>query len=343
MHPGDHPDARVRGAGVQAHPADGVGVGQHGLPHDPDGDGVVVVQRASDGGGLLGDLAEGLLAVHALASGEEPDFASVRDGHGGNNSVRWRVSAGRIRSGSGRAGDRCPPVRSAPAGRAGGTGECCAPRPRHITAALTAARASAPMVNTPWLRISTAGERWPDRVSTMPRPMESSPIRANGPTGIAAPNSSAHRGQHARHRFAPRRPGARVRRVGVHYPADVRHVPVDIRVGGSVARRGQLAVDDGAIQIADDHRVGGQLVVGHATRLDHQQVVARHPRRDVAGGPDHQLISDQLGVQRRDLPAQAGNGTGDSGSDGGHRWLAPFRRRRRRCSTSLLPSPRPEK
>ena len=29
----------------------------------------------------------------------------------------------------------------------------------HITAALTAARASLPIVNTPWLRISTAGER----------------------------------------------------------------------------------------------------------------------------------------------------------------------------------------
>ena len=29
----------------------------------------------------------------------------------------------------------------------------------HITAALTAARASLPIVNTPWLRISTAAER----------------------------------------------------------------------------------------------------------------------------------------------------------------------------------------
>jgi hypothetical protein len=61
----------------------------------------------------------------------------------------------------------------------------------HMTAALTAARASRPMVNTPWLRISTAGERCPSRVWTMPRPIESSPIRANGPIGISAPNSSA--------------------------------------------------------------------------------------------------------------------------------------------------------
>ena len=61
----------------------------------------------------------------------------------------------------------------------------------HITAALTAACAVGPMVKTPWFCISTAGERCPRSVSTMPRPIESSPISANGPTGISPPNSSA--------------------------------------------------------------------------------------------------------------------------------------------------------
>ena len=60
----------------------------------------------------------------------------------------------------------------------------------HMTAALTAERASLPMVNGPWFCISTAGEWEARRVSTMPRPIESSPISANGPTGIAPPNSS---------------------------------------------------------------------------------------------------------------------------------------------------------
>lgn len=60
-----------------------------------------------------------------------------------------------------------------------------------ITAALTASRAVRPTVNGPWLRISTALERLVRSVSTMPRPMESSPIRAKGPTGISPPNSSA--------------------------------------------------------------------------------------------------------------------------------------------------------
>ena len=47
------------------------------------------------------------------------------------------------------------------------------------------------MVNTPWLRISTAGERCEPSVSTMPWPISSPPMSAKGPTGIAPPNSSA--------------------------------------------------------------------------------------------------------------------------------------------------------
>ncbi len=61
----------------------------------------------------------------------------------------------------------------------------------HITAAFTAARGSAPIANTPWLAMITAGERWPVSVATMPSPIDSSPIRANGPSGISPPNSSA--------------------------------------------------------------------------------------------------------------------------------------------------------
>ena len=60
-----------------------------------------------------------------------------------------------------------------------------------MTAAFTASRASLPIVNGPWFRISTARLRWPVRVSTMPRPIESSPMIAKGPTGMSPPNSSA--------------------------------------------------------------------------------------------------------------------------------------------------------
>ena len=60
-----------------------------------------------------------------------------------------------------------------------------------ITAAFTASRASRPIVNGPWPAISTARERLCRSVSTMPRPIASSPISANGPTGTSPPNSSA--------------------------------------------------------------------------------------------------------------------------------------------------------
>jgi len=60
-----------------------------------------------------------------------------------------------------------------------------------ITADLTAALADDPMVQTPWFCMRTAGERDPRSLATIPWPMESSPISANGPTGMDPPNSSA--------------------------------------------------------------------------------------------------------------------------------------------------------
>ena len=61
----------------------------------------------------------------------------------------------------------------------------------HITAAFTASVASTPIEKTPWFCIRIALERWPVSVSTIPRPIESSPMIANGPIGIGPPNSSA--------------------------------------------------------------------------------------------------------------------------------------------------------
>jgi len=60
-----------------------------------------------------------------------------------------------------------------------------------MTAALTASLAETPIVNGPWFCMSTARLRWPVRVCTIPRPMESSPMIAKGPIGIGPPNSSA--------------------------------------------------------------------------------------------------------------------------------------------------------
>ena len=137
-----------------------------------------------------------------------------------------------------------------------------------MTAALTASLAFAPIVNGPWFRISTARLRWPVSVSTMPRPIESSPMIANGPTGIGAAELVGHRRDHARDLLAARRPGGRVGGVRVHDTADVGHVPVDVGVRRGVARRRPIgsgrALDDIAVEVAEDHVLGCEVVVGDA-------------------------------------------------------------------------------
>jgi hypothetical protein len=111
-------------------------------------------------------------------------------------------------------------------------------------------------VNTPWLRISTAGERLPRSVSTIPTPISSPPIRANGPDRDVAAELVGHRRQHAGDRPAVRRPRGRVGAVGVRDAADRGHRPVDVGVRGGVARRLRaIALDDVAVQVDDDHRL----------------------------------------------------------------------------------------
>ena len=109
-----------------------------------------------------------------------------------------------------------------------------------------------------------------------------------------------HRGDHARDGLAARRPRGRVGGVRVHHAADLGHVPVDVGVRGGVARRAQAVLRHWlAVQVADHHRLRGQVVVGHAARLDHHEL--RGPRdagRHVARRPGHQAVADQFGVQR---------------------------------------------
>ena len=74
----------------------------------------------------------------------------------------------------------------------------------HITAALTAALASLPMVNAPWLRISTAGERLP--AQRLHDALADGVVadQANGPDRDLAAELVGHHRQHARDRLAAR-------------------------------------------------------------------------------------------------------------------------------------------
>jgi len=82
----------------------------------------------------------------------------------------------------------------------------------------------------------------------------------------------------------------------VDHTADVRHISIHVGMGGGVRGRGVAALDQCAEEVGDDHVFRGQLVVSHAGRLDHDQVVAGHSCRDVAGGPDHEAVSREFAM-----------------------------------------------
>ena len=58
-----------------------------------------------------------------------------------------------------------------------------------------------------------------------------------------------------------------------------------------------------AVEVEDDHRLGGQVLVADAGRLDRDQAGLGVAGADVAAGPDDQVVAGQLGVQPDELLA----------------------------------------
>ena len=180
-----------------------------------------------------------------------------------------RLSAGRRRSGSGRRARRRPPASSGSTGPSARARCTVRAASSHITAALTASRGPSPSAKTPWLRMSTAGERWPASVSTTPRPISSSPISANGADRDLAAELVGHRG-HARTGSA-RRGSAHAVAYGLCVcatPPTSGMCAVDVAVRRGVAGRRERPVDELAVEVADDDRLGREVVVGDAAGLD---------------------------------------------------------------------------
>ena len=128
----------------------------------------------------------------------------------------------------------------------------------------------------------------------MPRPIESSPMIANGPTGMSPPNSSAH--IVSTHGTASPRAAQAVAYVEwvCTTPPTRGHLAIDVGLRLGVGRRSVLALHDPALEVADDHVLRRQVVVGDAAGLDHQQVVTGDACGDVAGRPHHEPVADQL-------------------------------------------------
>ena len=106
-----------------------------------------------------------------------------------------------------------------------------------------------------------------------------------------------HHGQTARNVLTGGRPCGGVGGVGVHYTVDVGHVAVDVGVGGGVGARGFGTVHHVAVEVANDHRARGEVLVTQAGGLDDHQVGGVQTLGDVAGGPHHEVPLDELLVQ----------------------------------------------
>ena len=105
-----------------------------------------------------------------------------------------------------------------------------------------------------------------------------------------------------------------------------------------------VALDQVAVEVADHHRVGVELVVGDPGGLDHEQVVAGDAGGDVAGGPHDEPVAGQLGVQLGDLCAQVVDrlvdGPGHDAASSTGRARGSRRIALSRCITSLAPRPK---
>src|SRR3954447_6238752 len=112
------------------------------------------------------------------------------------------------------------------------------------------------------------------------------------------------RGQHTWDRFASSGERGRIGAVRVCDAADLGHVPVDVAVGGRVAGRGELPVDQLAEEIADDDRLGRHGVEGDAARLDHHQLLTGDTGGEVPARPYHEPMFRELGVEVADEPPQ---------------------------------------
>ena len=120
-----------------------------------------------------------------------------------------------------------------------------------------------------------------------------------------------------------------------------------------------VAIHGHPVEVGDHHLFRRQVVIGDAGRFDDQQVAAGNAGGDVAGGPHHELVAGQLGVQGADLGTDPGDGFQGIYGGGAHaeaptvavaaapapgaagcapadlRWMALSR-----CITSLAPRPK---
>lgn len=99
-------------------------------------------------------------------------------------------------------------------------------------------------------------------------------------------------------------PGSGVFRMRVHDRADSRELAVEEQMRGEVRRRAEIAFDDFAVEIGDDHVLGLHGLVREAAGLDGDEASLAVDAADVAESVKNEAAADQFEVGLKDLGAE---------------------------------------
>jgi len=84
--------------------------------------------------------------------------------------------------------------------------------------------------------------------------------------------------------------------MGMRHAADTGEPAVEFKMCGEVGGGPKFGVDDGALQVADDHMFGPQFVVGHAAGFDGNQTLIAVDAAGIAKGVDNQAATNEFQV-----------------------------------------------
>ena len=99
-------------------------------------------------------------------------------------------------------------------------------------------------------------------------------------------------------------PRCGVLRMRVRYSTDAGEMFVQFQMRRQVRGGAQVAVDDFACEVGDDHVRWRQLLIGNAARLDGNQPFGAIDPADIAEGVEHKTAANQFQVRFQDLFAQ---------------------------------------
>ena len=129
-------------------------------------------------------------------------------------------------------------------------------------------------------------------------------VREWGCDGDGAVEVVGVRGAERRDREAGLREAGGELGVRVHDGADGGELAVEQRVGVEVGGGTEVAFDDLAVEVGDDHVAGLELVVVDAGGLDDDEALLAVDAGGVAEGVEHEAAADELEVGFEDLFAK---------------------------------------